>query len=60
MLRLEKRPSPSQAWNYATPVVAVILTMIAGGILFAVLGKNPFEAIKLIFWDPLFSEQFAA
>lgn len=60
MLRLEKRPSPSQAWNYATPVVAVILTMIAGGILFAVLGKNPFEAIKLIFWDPLFSERFAA
>jgi ABC-type uncharacterized transport system permease subunit len=60
MLRLEKRPSPSQAWNYATPLVAVLLTMIAGGILFVILGKNPFEAIKLIFWDPLFSEQFAA
>ncbi|WP_334192026.1 ABC transporter permease [Pararhodobacter sp.] len=60
MLRLEKRPSPSKAWNYATPVVAVLLTMIAGGILFTILGKNPFEAIKLIFWDPLFSEQFAA
>jgi len=60
MLRLEKRPSPSQTWNYLTPVVAVILTMIVGGILFAALGKNPFEAIKLIFWDPLFSEQFAA
>ncbi len=60
MLRLEKRPSPSQMWNYATPVVAVLLTMIAGGILFTILGKNPFEAIKLIFWDPLFSEQFAA
>jgi len=60
MLRLEKRPSPSRAWNYATPIVAVLLTMIAGGILFVILGKNPFEAIKLIFWDPLFSEQFAA
>ncbi|PVH30043.1 ABC transporter permease [Pararhodobacter oceanensis] len=60
MLRLEKRPNPSQFWNYATPVVAVLLTMVAGGILFWVLGKNPFEAIKLIFWDPLFSEQFAA
>ncbi|GAB4266242.1 MAG: ABC transporter permease [Pararhodobacter sp.] len=59
MLRLEKRPSPSKAWNFATPLVAVALTMIAGGILFAVLGKNPFEAIKLIFWDPLFSAQFA-
>ncbi|WP_127108651.1 ABC transporter permease [Pararhodobacter zhoushanensis] len=60
MLRLEKRPSPSKLWNYATPVVAVLLTMIAGGILFMALGKNPFEAIKLIFWDPLFSEQFAS
>lgn len=60
MLRLERRPSPSKAWNYATPVVAVLLTMVAGGILFTILGKNPFEAIKLIFWDPLFSEQFAA
>ena len=60
MLRLEKRPSPSRLWNYATPVVAVLATMIAGGILFAALGKNPFEAIRLIFWDPLFSEQFAS
>ncbi|PWE30216.1 ABC transporter permease [Pararhodobacter marinus] len=60
MLRLDKRPTPSKFWNYATPVTAVLLTMIAGGILFALLGKNPFEAIKLIFWDPLFSEQFAS
>lgn len=60
MPRLEKRPSPSQAWNYATPILAVVLTMIAGGILFAILGKNPFEAIRLIFWDPLFSEQFGS
>ena len=60
MLRLEKRPSPSKMWDYATPLLAVALTMIAGGILFAFLGKNPFEAIKLIFWDPLFSEQFSA
>lgn len=60
MLRLEKRPSPSQAWNYATPILAVALTMIAGGMLFAILGKNPFEAIRLIFWDPLFSEQFSS
>jgi simple sugar transport system permease protein len=30
--------------------------MIFGGILFALLGKNPFETIKTIFLDPLFSE----
>jgi simple sugar transport system permease protein len=28
--------------------------MIAGGLLFAVLGKPPLEAIKTIFWDPIF------
>ena len=60
MLRLEKRPSPSRAWTIATPVVAVLLTMIAGGIMFAILGKNPFEAIRTIFWDPLFNAQFAS
>ena len=56
MLRLEKRPSPSVFWQRATPILAVILTMIAGGIMFALLGKNPFEAIRTIFWDPLFGE----
>jgi len=60
MIRLEKRPSPSAFWQWATPVLAVILTMIAGGIMFALLGKNPVEAIRTIFWDPLFNEQFAA
>ncbi len=56
MLILEKRPSPSAFWQYATPVLAVVLTMIAGGALFALLGKNPVEAIRTIFWDPLFGE----
>ncbi|WP_103332461.1 ABC transporter permease [Pseudotabrizicola formosa] len=60
MLRLEKRPSPSRFWQGATPVLAVVLTMIAGGLMFAALGKNPFEAIRTIFWDPLFNAQFAS
>ncbi|SEN09710.1 nucleoside ABC transporter membrane protein [Gemmobacter aquatilis] len=56
MLKLEKRPSPSQFWSRATPVLAVVLTMIAGGVMFAVLGKDPLVAIRTIFWDPLFGE----
>ena len=31
MIRLEKRPNPSRFWLYATPPVAVLLTMIVGG-----------------------------
>jgi len=60
MIRLEKRPTPSRLWTTMTPVLAVVLTMIAGGALFAALGKDPVEAIRTIFWDPLFNEQFAA
>ena len=56
MLMLEKRPSPSRFWNWATPVLAVVLTMLAGGLMFALLGKSPTEAIRTIFWDPLFGE----
>ena len=56
MLTLEKRPNPSKGWTAATPILAVALTMIMGGILFAALGNNPFETIRTIFLDPLFSE----
>lgn len=56
MLRLEKRPNPSRFWLYGTPVVAVVLTMIFGGMLFAAMGTNPFAVIKTIFWDPIFGE----
>ncbi|WP_299077149.1 ABC transporter permease [uncultured Ruegeria sp.] len=56
MIVLEKRPQPSKAWSYATPLVAVLATMVFGGILFTILGKNPIEAIGTIFWEPLFGE----
>jgi simple sugar transport system permease protein len=60
MLTLEKRPTPSRFWTAVTPILAVVLTMIAGGILFAILGKDPFVAIRTIFWDPLFSPDLAS
>ncbi len=56
MIVLEKRPQPSRNWSIATPLIAVLATMFFGGVLFAVLGKNPVEAIRTIFWDPLFGE----
>ncbi|MCK0120312.1 ABC transporter permease [Loktanella sp. F6476L] len=56
MIMLEKRPQPSRGWTFATPVLAVVLTMIVGGALFAVLGNDPIETIRVIFFDPLFSE----
>lgn len=56
MLRLEKRPSPSNMWIGLTPILAVALTMLFGGMVFAFLGANPLEAIRTIFWDPIFGE----
>ncbi len=56
MIRLEKRQSPARLWAVAAPLLAVTLTMIAGGVLFALLGKDPLTTIRTIFWDPLFGE----
>ena len=49
-------------WMYGTsPFLAVILTMIAGGIMFWMRwARTPFEAIRTIFWDPLFNPDFAS
>ena len=38
-----------------TPVFAVVLTILAGLVLFAIMGKDPFRAIWLIFFQPLTS-----
>ena len=59
MIALEKRPQPARGWVIGAPLLAVLLTMVAGGIMFAALGKDPVGAIRIIFWDPLFSEQFS-
>ncbi|WP_299415929.1 ABC transporter permease [uncultured Sulfitobacter sp.] len=56
MIALVKRPEPSRAFSLAAPVLAVLATFVFGGLLFALLGKDPFIAIKTIFWEPLFGE----
>ena len=35
MIRLERRPQPSRLWVWCTPPLAVALTMLAGGLMFA-------------------------
>ena len=54
MIRLVSRTETSAFWQIATPVMAVVATMLAGGILFAIMGYDPVAAIRTIFWDPLF------
>ena len=59
MLKLEPRKNRSSFLEVAAPIIAVILTMVFGGVLFYLMGKNPFDVIKLIFWDPIMSPTFA-
>lgn len=59
MMRLEKRPNPSRLLAVLSPILALLATMVVGGVMFALLGKEPLEVIKTIFWDPLFNPQFA-
>ncbi|MCX7567344.1 ABC transporter permease [Sulfitobacter sp. F26169L] len=56
MIALVKRPEPSRVFSLAAPVLAVLATMVFGGLLFAILGKDPLLAIKTIFWEPVFGE----
>ncbi len=54
MIVLEPRAEVSRLWQIATPVLAVLATVIAGGLLFGALGHDPLAAMRTIFWDPLF------
>ena len=60
MIRLEPRPEPSRAWSLAAAPVAVALTILAGGAMFAALGVDPVAAVRAIFWDPLFDPAVAS
>lgn len=52
-LRLEKRPQPSRLMRLATPIAAVLLTMIVGAIVFTLIGYDGFGAVREIFVFPL-------
>jgi ABC-type uncharacterized transport system permease subunit len=51
--RLEKRREPSQVMLYATPVAAVVLTMIIGTVIFSLMGYDGLGAVREIFLTPL-------
>nr|WP_315480745.1 ABC transporter permease [uncultured Rhodoferax sp.] len=52
-LKLEARPQPSQAWSYGSPLLALLVTVIIGVILFALLGKDPVRGLLVFFWEPI-------
>ena len=52
-IELEKRPQASKLYGFVSPVLALLLTLIAGAIMFAILGKDPVEALDAFFLEPL-------
>ena len=52
-LVLEKRPEHSVKMALLSPVIALCLTVIVGGVIFALRGLDPFEALYVYFIEPL-------
>ena len=50
--RLELRGTPSRTMVYASPVLAIVLTMIIGALLFIALGKDPLTGLRVFLIDP--------
>ena len=59
MIKLIPRTQKNHTLAALIPILAVGLTMFFGGILFWLLGKDPLETIRMIFWDPLMNETFS-
>jgi ABC-type uncharacterized transport system permease subunit len=53
MLRLEARVESSKLMSYASPVLAVLLMLVGGLLLFTFLGKDPIEGFKIFFINPV-------
>ena len=53
MLRLEPRGERSRLWTYASPLLALTLTIIVAAIIFTMLGKDPLESLYVFLVGPL-------
>jgi simple sugar transport system permease protein len=53
MFKLEARPQPSKAMSFASPLIALALTVGVAALLFVVLGKDPLVGLGAFFVEPL-------
>ena len=52
-LQLVPRARPSRFWSYASPLLALALTVLIGVLLFILLGKDPVQGLNVFFVEPL-------
>ena len=54
-LMLERRPEQSRTMTVASPLIAIAVTVVAGGIVFYARGLDPFHALYVYFVEPVMS-----
>jgi ABC-type uncharacterized transport system permease subunit len=53
MFKLEPRPAPSKVLALASPLLALLITVMVGVALFVALGKDPVAGLRMFFIEPL-------
>ncbi|MGK9065390.1 ABC transporter permease [Stutzerimonas chloritidismutans] len=53
LLSLEPRGQQSRAMLWFSPLLAAVLTLLSGALLFAILGHPPLETLKVLLIDPV-------
>jgi len=53
MFKLEARPQPSRLMSLASPLLALLMTVLLGIVLFVLLGKDPARGLQMFFWEPI-------
>jgi general nucleoside transport system permease protein len=52
-IQLIPRAEASRFWTFGSPLLALLVTIVIGVILFAALGKDPVRGLQVFFWDPI-------
>jgi simple sugar transport system permease protein len=53
VIKLQVRAQPSAFWTFASPVLALLITVLLGVLLFSLLGKDPVRGLQMFFWEPV-------
>ena len=53
MLKLELRPQASNVWSIASPLLALVITVLIGIAILALMGKDPARGLSMFFWEPI-------
>lgn len=56
MLKIEPRGSESKLWRYASPILALVLTGLVSGIIFALMGRPPLQTVYTFLVAPLLQQ----